>query len=155
MTQEQAITGVCNNCAGRGRRGDGSACVACGGDGAITVMQGELFRKPPKFPNQHTEVDGITFDSQGEANRYGELVLLERAGEIRGLSVHRQWGLYCPGVDGVNKKVAFYESDFDYVYVATEQLVVEDFKGFRTALYALKKRWMKEQYGIEIQEIEA
>jgi hypothetical protein len=35
-----------------------------------------------KFHAKRTQVDGIWFDSKAEAGRYGELKLLERAGEI-------------------------------------------------------------------------
>ena len=35
-----------------------------------------------KYRNKKTELDGIAFDSKREAERYAELKLLERAGEI-------------------------------------------------------------------------
>jgi Protein of unknown function (DUF1064) len=38
--------------------------------------------KPSKYRNHKTLYQGIQFDSQKEANRYQELVLMERAGLI-------------------------------------------------------------------------
>jgi hypothetical protein len=38
-----------------------------------------------KYHNRKTVYKGIQFDSQKEENRYRELVLLERAGLIRGI----------------------------------------------------------------------
>ena len=38
-----------------------------------------------KYRNKKVEVDGILFDSKKEANRYMELKLLEKAGEITDL----------------------------------------------------------------------
>ena len=39
-----------------------------------------------KYNSKKTVVDGQTFDSKKEANRYQELVLLEKAGVIKNLS---------------------------------------------------------------------
>ena len=38
-----------------------------------------------KYHNRKTIVNGHTFDSKKEANRYSELLLLERAGAIHDL----------------------------------------------------------------------
>ena len=38
-----------------------------------------------KYRAVKTEVDGITFDSKREAARYMELMLMQRAGEIKRL----------------------------------------------------------------------
>lgn len=40
----------------------------------------------PKYHNKKTVVDGRTFDSKKEAERYDELLLLQRAGAITDLS---------------------------------------------------------------------
>lgn len=42
-------------------------------------------RKPSKYKAIATEFDGILFPSKKEANRWAELLILERAGEIRNL----------------------------------------------------------------------
>ena len=38
-----------------------------------------------KYHAKKTRLDGLTFDSQKEAQRYAELKLLERAGQIHSL----------------------------------------------------------------------
>ena len=45
-------------------------------------------RRETKYHNQHVVVDGIRFDSKAEAERYGELRMLEQAGEITNLRAH-------------------------------------------------------------------
>ena len=46
-----------------------------------------------KYRNRKTIHDGITFDSKGEANRYCELKILERAGEISDLTLQPKFTL--------------------------------------------------------------
>lgn len=108
-----------------------------------------------KYGNKRTQVDGYTFDSLAEARRYGELRLMEKAGEIRDLQVHPVFDLTCPTESGVRGRVAAYEADFVYIDNRINCQVVEDVKGVRTAMYRLKKKWLKLEYGIEIVEIEA
>ena len=62
-----------------------------------------------KYNNIKTEIDGITFDSKKEANRYCELVLLKKAGAIKDLETQPKFPLY------VNtNKVCSYIADFRY-----------------------------------------
>ena len=44
-----------------------------------------LLAKANKYGNKPTVVDGIRFDSKGEAMRWSELVMLEKAGVIADL----------------------------------------------------------------------
>jgi hypothetical protein len=90
--------------------------------------------------------DGLRFDSQKEYARWGELQLLERAGRISDLSRQDRYPLHGP--NGV--KLAVYVCDF--TYQEDGQIVIEDSKGVRTAMYRLKRRWLKAEYGIEIRE---
>jgi len=113
-----------------------------------------------KYYNEPTRVDGYYFPSKGEAARYKELRLLERAGEITDLQVHPRFELSAFGLDrGAPVPVATYVADFSYRQVDEKagrlRLVVEDYKSTATItqLYKLKKRWMKAQYGVEVQEI--
>ena len=50
--------------------------------------------------------------------------------------------------------VAWYEADFSY-RTPDGELVIEDVKGVRTAMYKLKKLWMKLQYDTDIVEVQA
>lgn len=102
-----------------------------------------------KYRNKRVSVDGILFDSKAEAKRYGELKILQSAGEIHGLEVHKRYSLLVAGT-----KVSVYEADFVYT-TRDGETVVEDVKGVRTALYKLKKKMWEAMYGMNITEIAA
>lgn len=108
----------------------------------------EKSKKPSKYGNSKTEVDGIRFDSVKEAKRYVELKLLLKAGEIAFLKMQQPYELN-PG--GTHSLV--YVSDFEYTVSVTGEKVVEDVKGFRTREYLKKRRLMKKVHGIKITEI--
>ena len=103
-------------------------------------------RKPNKYRNHPIEVDGIRFDSKAEARRYGELKILERAGEIGGLRLQPRFPIEVNGM-----RVCTYIADFEYRNA--DGRVVEDVKGKPTPVYNLKKRLIRAVHGIEIQEI--
>lgn len=93
-----------------------------------------------------TTVDGIKFRSKAEAKRYGELKLLEKAGEIRHLELQPAFPLTAH-----DRKLATYVADFRYQQNGA--VIVEDVKGMLTPMYRLKKKWVQLQYGIEITEV--
>lgn len=122
-----------------------------------------------KYGNRKTVVDGITFDSKKEANRFRELQLLERAGKITALQrqvkyvlipTQREFsneiykkgahqGHFKPGK--VLEKECSYIADF--AYIQDGAYVVEDTKGVRTEAYKIKWKLMLERYGIQIKEV--
>lgn len=108
-----------------------------------------------KYRAVKTTVDGVTFDSRKEANRYCELKLLEKAGEIARLELQPRYDLDVIG--GVVKDVRFtigtYRGDFKYLDKRTTTWVIEDVKGFKTPLYRWKKKHVEAQYGIQIREL--
>lgn len=107
--------------------------------------------KPHKYGAKPCSVDGIYFRSQRQAKRYGELVLLERKGIIKGLKIDKRDPEHVRFPLEVNGfLICYYEADA--VYEESGKLVVEDSKGVRTAGYKLKKKLMKAIYGIEILE---
>ena len=103
-----------------------------------------------KYGNVKTEVDGFVFASGAEARRYGELKMLEQAGEISELQLQVAYHL---DVNGVH--VCDYVADF--VYQTTEdggrRTVVEDVKGKKTKEYRLKKKLMEAVHGVTIVEV--
>lgn len=103
-----------------------------------------------KYKAIRTTVDGITFDSKGEARRYQQLLLLQKAGAISNLQ-HQV--VYPVEINGM--KVCRYIADF--TYVEGSKTVVEDFKSPAsiTPLYRLKKKLIKALYGIDIVETQA
>ena len=103
-----------------------------------------------------TVVDGITFDSKREANRYSELLLMEKAGIIASLRLQPEFKCMVNG-----KKVCTYKADFEYLMVddigpqgQIGYYIVEDVKGFKTPVYRLKKKLVEACYpGTVIKEI--
>jgi hypothetical protein len=101
-----------------------------------------------KYGNRRTTVDGITFASKREAERYCTLRVRQRLGEIHGLELQPRFPLVVNG-----RAVAVYVADFVYTVTATATPVVEDAKGVKTAVYALKKALMLACYGISVVEV--
>lgn len=100
-----------------------------------------------KYGNRKTEVDGRLFDSKREANRYSELLLLEKAGEISDLVCQAPFDVVVN-----NKHICYYKADFQYITKEGET-VVEDVKGVRTDVFILKKKLVEALYDITIVEI--
>lgn len=102
-----------------------------------------------KFRNVPTRVNGFAFDSKMEARRYQELLLLEKAGRLHSIEVHRRFPLDFHGVH-----ICDYEADFCYWMKIPNGVsyIVEDVKGHRTDVYKLKKKLMKALLGLDIIE---
>ena len=106
-----------------------------------------------KFGNKPTVVDGEHFHSKREAKRWGDLRMLQRAGEIRNLARQVK---YLLDVNGV--RIATYTADFVYdqrKLIAGDpwwEPVVEDVKGYPNDRWPMKKKLMKAIHGIEILE---
>ena len=105
-----------------------------------------------KYGAKKVLVDGITFDSKREAQRYHELKLMQAAMLIRNLKVHEFFPIWV-GPEGCEVFICYYQADFVYENVDSGRRVVEDTKGLRTDVYKLKKKLMKAVHGIEIREI--
>lgn len=108
-------------------------------------------------------VDGkpAQFDSQREAARWDELVLLQRAGKIKGLQRQVRYRLIKAQTD-VNGRVIERPCDYiaDFVYNEIRdgepvEHVVEDVKSraTRTESYVIKRKLMLQKYGIRIREV--
>lgn len=107
-----------------------------------------------KFNAKPKVVDGIRFASTKEASRYQELLLLEKAGDVRDLELQPKFPLYvCGRKNGELHKVCDYIADFRYRQGPRGLLVIEDVKGVKTPTYRLKKKMTEAQYGIEIREV--
>ena len=90
---------------------------------------------PRKYRNVKTEVDGITFDSKAEADRYCELRAAKRAGAIQGFGIQPSFVL-----EGSVR----YRPDF--IVCAGGHVWVEDVKGVETQAFKLKRRLWEKQY---------
>lgn len=105
-----------------------------------------------KYANRKVELDGRKFDSKAEADRFAQLKLRERIGEIADIECQPRFDIIANGV-----KVAFYKADFRYRVVATGAVVIEDVKSAITRkepLYRLKKKLVEALHGVVITEIE-
>ena len=102
--------------------------------------------KRSKYGAVKTVVDGITFDSKKEANRYCVLKVLQKSKEISQLEVQPRYLLTVNGF-----KICEYRGDFGYVDSFGVR-IVEDCKGVKTAVYRLKRKLMIACYGIHITE---
>jgi hypothetical protein len=114
------------------------------------VTPADLAAKASKYHNRPTTVDGFRFDSQREAEYWIGLQARAAAGEITGLRRQVCFPLLCPVEDRASM-VAVYIADFVYVEAGRRHVV--DVKGHRTQIYTLKKRWLRMQDGIEIEEV--
>lgn len=108
-----------------------------------------MIRPRSKYGNVVTERDGIKFHSAKEARRYGELKLLERAGEVYGLRLQPRFPLEVNG-----KLICTYVGDFEYSPKdIKDRPIVEDAKGFRTPEYKLKAKLFEALFGFPIVEV--
>ena len=98
-----------------------------------------------KYYNKKVIIDGITFDSKKEGNRYAELKILEKAKLISGLILQPSFEI-CPRViwNGKTLRKRVYKADFQYWEKG--QHIVEDVKGMRTKTYILKRSLFLSQY---------
>ena len=117
-----------------------------------------------KYGARKTVVDGITFASKKEANRYRELKLLEKAGEICCLLLQVPFELIPAQYEetgevytkGANKgkpkrgkcieKSVTYIADFVYYNSDATVRTVEDVKGMRTPVYIIKRKLFRWRY---------
>ncbi len=108
--------------------------------------------KQNKYRAKKVEIDGFKFDSKREGQRYQELKLLLRAGEIKDLQVHPRFALEVNG-----HKVCDYIADFAYFPVkgnGPHQRVVEDVKGVRSGsawkIFRVKAKLFHALFGYEV-----
>lgn len=106
-----------------------------------------------KFHNVRT----LGYASKKEARRAQELKLLQRAGEISGLTEQVRYELIPQQrmeINGVIVKEGSAAYFADFVYQDKNGLThVEDTKGMLTPLYRLKRKLMLQVHGIKIEEL--
>ena len=129
-------------------------------------------RRGSKYNNSKVSVDGQTFASRKEANRYYQLKLLEKNGEIKNLENQVKFVLIPaqrePDTKGARggvkpgkiiERELSYIADFVYTDVSTGQMVVEDVKGYRATdaaayrVFVIKRKLMLYMLGIKVKEV--
>ena len=121
--------------------------------------------KPSKYKNQRVTINGETFDSKKEAAYYSELLLREKAGEVRNIQRQMTFHLCAPEVDAMMRQsdppkivyIASYVADMIFDEKQDDdswQRVVADVKGAKnTQMFSLKSKWLFLQSGVKIREI--
>lgn len=101
-----------------------------------------------KYNAKRTTRNGYNFDSLLEADRFQQLTLAEKAGEIADLTVHPTFELQPAFTDQTGKKhrAIIYEADFYYLDTATDRFIIEDVKGYTTDLFRLKLKLFLYRY---------
>lgn len=127
-------------------------------------------QKDSKYHNKPTERvtavgKVIHFQSQKEARRYDELMLMLQTGKIRDLRLQVDFTLQEAYTDSEGNRVRAirYKADFTYQKPKFADrdgewiwgLVVEDVKSraTKTKQYIMKRKMMKDHFGIDIQEV--
>lgn len=106
-----------------------------------------------KYGAKPQVVDGVRFDSKREADRWWDLRMLEKGGEISQLERQVTFVL-APAVNlhGEKRKKAAlrYVADFRYFDPKAGHFVVEDAKGRDTPVSRIKRHLMKSVHGIDV-----
>ena len=104
-----------------------------------------------KYHNITTTIDGIRFDSRKEANRFYQLRLMERAGEISNLRRQVEYELIPAQKTPAGRAVRPVKYVADFVYEDHGKTVVEDVKGVKTREFRIKSKLMLWRYGIVVE----
>jgi hypothetical protein len=120
-------------------------------------ITGQKKVKKSKYHNKKVLYDNIKFDSEKERDRYIQLKLMEKAGEIKDLKLQVKFELQ-PSfeINGKTIKSIDYIADFEYYTndeFALYNHIVEDTKGFKTKEYMIKRKMFAYKYKFEISEV--
>jgi Protein of unknown function (DUF1064) len=108
-------------------------------------------RAPRRKYRNLKEIDGIPtgYDSKREMRRHGELIVLERAGQIRNLRRQVRIELI-PKCE--HEQAATWLADFVYEEAPSWEEIWEDCKGARTKDYIIKRKLAWWRFGKRIRE---
>lgn len=95
--------------------------------------------RPHKYGAKSCVIDNHKFPSLSEGRRYSELKILERAGKIRNLELQVRFPLRVEG-----KLIC--TAVWDFKYFEGNNTVIEERKGFRTAVYKIKRKLFEALY---------
>lgn len=101
-----------------------------------------------KYNARKIEIDGYIFPSKREGNRYTELKLLERSGEITDLELQPRFVLLEAFTYNDKKMLPIrYTADFAYNEKGNDKRVIEEVKGKRTRDLTLRMKLFLHRYG--------
>ena len=112
-------------------------------------------KKASKYHSAPAERGELLFDSQKEALRYDELMVMLRAGIISDLRLQPQFTLQESYITETGERIRAVRYTADFSYKFGGKLVVEDVKSTatRTKEYLRNRKFMRSKFGIDIQEI--
>lgn len=104
-----------------------------------------------KYGAKKTEYNGIKFDSKKEAERFQELLLLQKANKIKNLKLQPKYELQEKFIlNGKTHRAITYIADFEYLDLEKNIIIVEDVKSSFTAkneVFRLKEKMFLKKYG--------
>ena len=114
-------------------------------------------KKASKYHSAPAERGELRFDSQKEARRYDELMVMLRAGIISDLRLQPQFTLQESYVTETGERIRAirYTADFSYIREVSGEKIVEDVKSgpTRTKEYLRNRKFMRSMYGIDVREV--
>ena len=129
---------------------------AAGAAGAQQTAQSAA-KTQQKYKNQKAERGAVRFDSQKEARRYDELMVMLRAEIITDLRLQPQFTLQESYLteNGQRIRAIRYTADFSYIREVSGEKIVEDVKSgpTRTKEYLRNRKFMRSMYGIDVREV--
>lgn len=108
--------------------------------------------KTNKYHAVKETVGNLKFDSKKERQRFDELMVLLKAGQIRDLKLQHEFTLQGAFTDTDGNRTRAIKYIADFTYWQGNLFVIEDVKGMKTDVYRMKKKMMSEK-GLTITEI--
>jgi hypothetical protein len=109
--------------------------------------------KAPKYHNKKTTLNGIVFDSAGEAKRWSDLMMLQRAGKIMDLTrqfpIDLMSGTRLVGETRARPAIRLVV-DYRYFDLKANELIYEDYKGMETRESRMKRHMAKVLRNIDV-----
>ena len=113
-------------------------------------------RRSGRIPHNYVRVGSETFDSQAEADRYMELLVMQKAGLITDLECHPHFDLIPAQKVPGKKSFRAHGYTADFRYKRNGEEIVEDVKSVRTREerdYIINRKLMWMLKGIYVTEV--
>ena len=113
-------------------------------------------RRAGRIPHNYVRVGSERFDSQAEADRYMELLVMQKAGLIRDLECHPRYDLIPAQKVPGQKSFRAHGYTADFRYIRDGEEIVEDVKSVRTREerdYIINRKLMWMLKGIYVTEV--
>lgn len=112
--------------------------------------------KQGRIPHKRVKLYGHDFDSKAEAQRYLELLYMQKSGQISDLRLQPEFDLIPTGRIPHEKALRAHKYKADFQYVENGEIVVEDVKSAYTRkdrTYIINRKLMWYLKGIYVKEV--